>query len=283
MNTMHRDLPSSCHQPSALLGRRTPLVLATVATLIAAAAADAQTPRARTGTPTTRPSGAMTVGTTESTPEAKTYPQCSQSHAGRSYRVKRLATDGDSKVTKSVAGHTVLYARERFGLADITSDADYDRAVSEMYDFLKWKLGNPSLVASQWVSAGYQHFDSHADEAAAALLGVELPGPAAEVRLPKVMSDWLKAEADSAGADFCTQLGDSTIVGFTCEVLEPYVREAIAKSIDRIGISSATLIGKTRYDVKTAEIELLVHLRRHPMQFLPWGRKSVLGRAGGAR
>lgn len=203
----------------------------------------------------------------------KVYGKCSQSHAGREYRVKRLTLEGDSKVTKSVAGHAVLYARERYALQDITTQADIDRATREVYDFLTYKVGNPSLVAAQWVSAGYQHFDSHADEAAAALLGMELLGPAQQVRFPREISDWLKTkvdslgQADSSNAGICAAMGDTTMVGVACQVLLPFVKEAMKRSIDRIGISSATLRGES-YDVKDPQIELMIYVKRHPQPYL---------------
>lgn len=198
------------------------------------------------------------------------YPKCSQPHVGKQHRAESLAKRGDARMAKSAAGHAVRYAIERYGLKDIVTNADIAHADREMYDFLSWKLGNPSLVAAQWLTAGYQHFDSHADEAAAALLGTDLPGPGAQVRLPKALSDYLKRRADSLSstdgspASICVGFSDTTYVGFACESLMPYVQEAMRQSIDRIGISNAALIGKNKYDVKTAEIAILEETRRNP-------------------
>lgn len=227
---------------------------------------------------------ALLILSTAALPAREPYPACSQSHAGKSYRAKRLATDGDTKVLRSIAGHVTIYARQRYGLQGLVTDADAARAQKEMYDFLSWKLGNPSLVGAQWVSAGYQHFDHHADEAAAALLGMDLPGPGPQVRLPKEMSAWLKqqvdslAKSDSSVAAICAGMGDSTFVGFACEALVPVVLAALERAadraIDRIGISNAALMGKNKYDITDAEIELLEQVRRNPPQTASSGARS---------
>jgi hypothetical protein len=262
-------------------GLVTALVVTFALDLAAPLAAQIQPPRPRaTGAAAKPSSGAV-----------KTYPKCRQDHAGRSYRVQRLAKDGDAKVLTSIAGHVVIYAKERYSIQDIVSATDYQRAQKEMYDFLSWKLGNPSLVTAQWVSAGYQHFDSHADEAAAALLGMELPGPGAQAFLPKELTAWIKAQVDSAGGEFCPALATAMMqttgvapesapadagalppgsqdgnafVGAACDRLVPLATEAIKKMYDRIGISQAALLGNNKYDVKDHEIELMVYLKRNP-------------------
>ncbi len=94
-------------------------------------------------------------------------------HPGRARRVKSCTTKGDVRMTRSVAGHTVNYALGRHQLQDRVTQADIDRAVSEMYDFLKRKLGNPTAVCAQYISTGYGHFErAYSDEARAMLLGV---------------------------------------------------------------------------------------------------------------
>lgn len=234
---------------------------------------DAQSTRSK-GTGTAAPGLTASARRIPGTGITKTYGTCSQDHAGYDYRAARLLKDGDSKVAKSAAGHAVLYARERYAIQDITTQADVDRAMREMYDFLSWKIGNPSAVAAQWLTAGYRHFDSHADEAAAALLGMEIPGPGHQVRLPRELSSWLKTtvdslgQADSTNAGLCASMGDSTMVGVGCELLMPLVKDAIKQSIDRIGISSATLTGKS-YDVRNQQVELMIYARRNPIPFVP--------------
>ena len=94
-------------------------------------------------------------------------------HPGRARRVKSCTTKGDVRMTRSVAGHTVNYALGRHQLQDRVTPADIDRAVSEMYNFLKRKLGNPTAVCAQYISTGYGHFErAYSDEARTMLLGV---------------------------------------------------------------------------------------------------------------
>ncbi len=200
----------------------------------------------------------------------QSYPKCTQDHPGRSQRALKFpAVWGDTRVLKSVASHTVKYAIVRYGIQDLVQPPDIEHATKEMYDFFSWKYGNPTLVASQWVTAGYQHFDHHADEAAAALLGMELPGPGAQVRLPKELTQWLHAQVDTAAqsssTDICGALGDTSYVGIACVALIPILREAGNRAVDRLGISNAALIGQNKYDVTDAEIERLKTVRRQSL------------------
>jgi hypothetical protein len=225
------------------------------------------------------------------------FPRDAQDHPGRSWRLEKTTIGGwgDTDVAKRTARHVVAYAVQRYKMDDVVKPEDIERANREMYDFLSWKYGNPSAIAAQWISTGYGHFDSHADEAAGALLGIALPGPGPQVVLPKEVSDWLKAQVDSAAAmqsdpsqgGICAalhgQLGpgslennagtgpsanggappEGTILGVACDLLVPIVAEAAQLAIDRIGISAAALKGKT-YDVKTADINLMMYAKRNP-------------------
>jgi hypothetical protein len=61
-------------------------------------------------------------------------------------------------------------------LADLVDETAIKKARKETYAFLKWKLGNPSAICGQYASAGQKHFNkAYSDEAAAALLGFDLP------------------------------------------------------------------------------------------------------------
>lgn len=123
-------------------------------------------------------------------------PKCSQKHVGRQHRLESVAKRGDARMAKSAAGHAVAYAVERFRIADLVTEQDRTRATGQMYSFLKWKLGNPTAIAGQFITAGYQHFDkAYSDEAAAALLGFGIPGESggqAEFQMPAKLVDlWL--------------------------------------------------------------------------------------------
>jgi hypothetical protein len=88
-----------------------------------------------------------------------------------------VAKAGDAHMAMSAAGHATLYAIQRFHMENLNfSQDDIKRAQKDLYEFLKWKLGNPAAIAAQFITAGYQHFDrAYSDEAAAALLGTDLP------------------------------------------------------------------------------------------------------------
>jgi hypothetical protein len=251
----------------------------------------------------TSQSGPVGVGTVVKTGSVvKTYPHCTRKHPGRQHRAESLVKQGDSRMALSAARHTVRYAIDRYGIQDIVTEADIDRADDDVYRFYSWKLGNPALVAAQWLTAGYQHFDSHADEAAASLLGYDLPGPGNVLRLPKVLTAWLKTQVDSAsgesnseicgaissssdGSGASTTPGEggnttssggsgSTIAGFACTAVVELLRQAGNRVVDRLGISGDMLMGNTKFDIKDQEIELLEQLRRNP----PAATASATGR-----
>jgi len=192
---------------------------------------------------------------------AQRYPNCSQDHPGKQHRAESVLKRGDSRMTLSVASHTTTYARQRYNLGDLVTQTDIDRAQKEMYDFLSWKLGNPLAVATQFVSAGYQHFDkAYVDEAAAALLGVELPGPGKVYRLPKPFSDFLKQKCVELETKMCQYIADS--LGIPQELCKPVVdeiRNAIANAIDRIGFSMPK-----NWDVDNKLVQALIEAKRTP-------------------
>lgn len=103
---------------------------------------------------------------------------------------------GDTKVVRKIVSNTIKHAKERFKLTGgLVNDTDTKRAQKEMYDFLNWKIGSPSAVCGQYITAGQKHFNKgYSDEAAAALLGMELPGAGrAEYGMSKKTSEELKA------------------------------------------------------------------------------------------
>ena len=107
---------------------------------------------------------------------------------------------GDTKAVRHIVSNTIQHAKERFKLTGgLVNDTDTTRAEKEMYDFLNWKIGSPSAVCGQYITAGQKHFNKgYSDEAAAALLGLELPGAGrTEFKLPKKISDQLKAQIKS--------------------------------------------------------------------------------------
>lgn len=168
-------------------------------------------------------------------------------------------------MASSAAGHAVLYAVRKYGISDLVTDADKQRAQDDVYKFLSWKLGNPAATAATWLDAGYQHFDrGYSDEAGASLLGFNLPGDGSEdLYLP----DWfvnlrlkifeeavipIAAKALEAEYGIPAALSES--------LLNMYFREE-AKVLKRVGIN----IPK-KYDYDNCLLELMVDARRNPMQ-----------------
>jgi hypothetical protein len=217
------------------------------------------------------------------------YPKCNRRHPGRQHRIESLAKQGDSRMGFSAAGHSVRYAIHRYGISDIVTKADIARADKDVYEFLKWKTGSASLLAAQWLTAGYQHYDSHADEAAASLLGYDLPGPRNQLGLPKALATFIKQQVDSAAAESNSEIcdamfsGESTtpgaagetagssdeasgggIGGFLCEGVVELARKATQEFYRKLSISGDMLMGKTKFDIKDEVITQMIDLRRNP-------------------
>ncbi|MEO7138022.1 MAG: hypothetical protein ABI037_09925 [Gemmatimonadales bacterium] len=95
----------------------------------------------------------------------------------RAERSAECLKDGDSKTSSKLARRVVNYGAERWQLAEWATSEDRNQARSELYDFLKHKLGGPSAICAQYISTGDGHFRrGYADEAVAALVGLKLPG-----------------------------------------------------------------------------------------------------------
>lgn len=117
-------------------------------------------------------------------------------------KAKRAAecAKGDTRQVKHIISRTIKHAKDRYKLTDglLDDPKDTKRAEKEMYDFLNWRMGSPSAVCGQYTTAGQKHFDKgYSDEAAAALLGMELPGAGKSLKLPKRVSAQLKAQIKS--------------------------------------------------------------------------------------
>ena len=182
-------------------------------------------------------------------------------HPGRALRVKQCLR-GDSRTTRSVAGHTTAFAIERFKIGDLVANGDVERAQREMYDLLKWKLGNPTAVCVTYVAHGYRHFErAYSDEAAAALLGFDLPnerGGRASFQLPPELVNLNlrleQAMIPAAVAVLQALYGIPAAVGKP--LLELYIREK-HEFIGRLGIN----IPK-RYDFPNGLVTMTIHAHR---------------------
>lgn len=167
---------------------------------------------------------------------------CSQDHPGRQHRVESVTKRGDARMTRSVAGHITTYAIQRFELKGLVTDADIERARAKTYEFLKLRLGNPAAVAGQFVSAGYQHFDrGYSDEAAAALLGYDLPtengGHSMFYLPPEIVDLWVMSEKlQNRGKAYLLHTFFGVPQALTAQILDAMVEEQ-AKVAKRMGFN----------------------------------------------
>jgi hypothetical protein len=178
-------------------------------------------------------------------------------------RTMEAATEGDSKKAKEIASHTVGYAIAHYSLKDLISKADIDRATADLYDFMKWEVGSPSAIAAQYTTAGYEHFERRfGDEAAASLLGTDLPGEKGkpEITLPKTVSTIMKALVDS--------LGNQAVVALQQQYnMPPEVSKEIVSIMTRGGKGAIDRIGfnmPKSWDIDNRLVDEMIYLRRHP-------------------
>lgn len=189
-----------------------------------------------------------------------TVPIGDLAHAGKLERTTKCATKGDARVSKSISRKVVMHAVKKYQLEDIITKDDVKTAKKEVYEFLKWKLGNPSAICAQYITAGTKHFKkAYADEAAAALVGVALPGKgSSDIQLPKELADVLKQAYEKAGDGFAKALEEEYGIppALTNEVVKE-VRKYADKATDHLGIN----IPKG-FDYDNDELEFLIKLKR---------------------
>lgn len=194
------------------------------------------------------------------------YPPCNQSHPGRQHRAESVAKRGDARMTQSVAGHIVLYAIQRYGLTSLVNRADTDRASQATYEFLKWKLGNASAVATQFVGAGYQHFDkAYVDEAGAALMGFDLPkekdGHSMFYLPPDLLKAWDVTERlGNAGRAYFLQYYYGIPAGQTKQVMDA-IQDKKLGLVRHLGFSFPK-----QYDFPNGLLMTSIETRRSPAQ-----------------
>lgn len=187
-------------------------------------------------------------------------PLADVAHAGKVERTAKCATKGDAQVSKSISRKVVMRAIEKYQIEDLVKENDIKFAKKEVYEFLKWKLGNPTAICAQYITAGTKHFKkAYSDEAAAALLGTKLPGKgSAEIQLPKEVADKLKMMYKEAGDDFAKTLQDEYgIPPQLSAIVVNAVRKYADKATDNLGFN----IPKD-YDVNNKELEFIIKVRR---------------------
>ena len=119
--------------------------------------------------------------------------------SGKTQRAMECATKGDSKVSKKAVKKVVAAAIKKWNIAHLVDEQKIKVARKEVYEFLKWKLGSPTAICGQYIGAGTKHFiKGYNDEAAAALLGVKLPGDGSvEMKLPASLTKVLQASVEA--------------------------------------------------------------------------------------
>jgi hypothetical protein len=182
-------------------------------------------------------------------------------HPGRSAECAK----GDTKVVREISQRTVKYAKNKWKIGDLVSDQDTKRAESEMYEFFKWKLGNPTTVCGQYVTAGYDHFNkAYGDEAAAALLGFDLPNEKAghsEFFLPPAVVDVYTAVEKKVAVPMAAKALEAAygIPAFISEMVLKRVADEEGKVLKRMGIN----IPK-KYDFPNSLVQLTIDAKRDP-------------------
>ena len=204
-------------------------------------------------------------------PNEASLPACKQHHPGRQNRLESVAKAGDAHMAMSAAGHATLYAIQRFHLESLNfSQDDISRAQKDVYEFLKWKLGSPSAIAAQFIAAGYQHFDrSYSDEAAAALLGTDLPSEAhgSKVTFSVDFTQHLKMKADQLqGASAAavavmleTEFGPLGAIGF--EIANQLVSNGVDVAIPRVDFDMPK-----SWDIANSLVNSMIVVKMSPEQ-----------------
>ncbi|MGI0036602.1 MAG: hypothetical protein ACRD98_12120, partial [Nitrososphaera sp.] len=186
--------------------------------------------------------------------------------AGKVERAAKCATKGDAKVSKSIAKKAVKHAIKQYEIADLVDDQTTKRAKKEVYAFLKWKLGNPSAICAQYVTAGQKHFNkAYGDEAAAALLGFNLPnekaGRATFQLPPELVDFWMMTEKlQNAGKAYVLQHYYGIPAFLTKRLLDEQT-ELTGKVLKQVGFN----IPK-KYDFPNQMVLATIEAKRNPEQ-----------------
>jgi hypothetical protein len=195
--------------------------------------------------------------------------------AGKEDRAAKCATKGDAKVSKSIAKKVVKHAIKKYEIADLVDEAITKKARKEMYAFLKWKLGNPTAICGQYITAGQKHFNkAYVDEAAAALLGFNLPNEKAGRAMfqlpPELVDLWVMTEKlKNAGKAYLLQAFFGIPVGLSRMVLDEITKQE-GKVIKRLGFN----IPKD-YDFPNQMVQATIEAKRNPQQAKANFQKAV--------
>lgn len=186
--------------------------------------------------------------------------------AGKIERAAKCATKGDAKVSKNIAKKMVKYAVKKYVIEDLVDEQTMKQAKKEIYGFLKWKLGNPTAVCAQYVTAGQKHFNkAYGDEAAAALLGFNLPnekaGRATFQLPPELVDFWVMTEKlQNAGKAYVLQYYYRIPATLTKKILDTQT-ELTARVLKQTGFNIPR-----DYDFPNEMVLVAIEAKRNPEQ-----------------
>jgi hypothetical protein len=153
----------------------------------------------------------------------------------------------------------VKHALKRFDIADLVDEKKTKKARKEVYEFLKWKLGSPTAICAQYITAGQKHFNKgYSDEAAAALLGTQLPGDnSVEMKLPTAFTKVLQGAVDVHGAGASAFLLTYGIPPMVSDLIIGKLTGAANKSIGRLGFNMPK-----KWDVDNKLVKAIIDSKR---------------------
>jgi hypothetical protein len=160
----------------------------------------------------------------------------------------------------------VNHAIKKYEIADLVDEQTTKRAKKEVYGFLKWKLGSPTAICAQYVTAGQKHFNkAYGDEAAAALLGFNLPnekaGRATFQLPPELVDFWVMTEKlQNAGKAYVLQYYYRIPAPLTKKILDTQT-ELTARVLKQTGFN----IPKD-YDFPNETVRVAIDAKRNPEQ-----------------
>ena len=194
------------------------------------------------------------------------FPISDVAFAGKVERAAKCATKGDAKVSKSIAKKLVKHAIKKYAIEDLVDEQTTKRAKKEVYGFLKWKLGNPTAICAQYVTAGQKHYNkAYGDEAAAALLGFNLPnekaGRATFQLPPELVDFWVMTEKlQNAGKAYVLQYYYRIPAPLTKKILDTQT-ELTARVLKQTGFNIPS-----DYDFSNEMLLVAIEAKRNPEQ-----------------
>jgi hypothetical protein len=198
-------------------------------------------------------------------------------HASKADRAKQCLTKGDADTSRRISHNVVKASIEKWKIADLVKDeAVIKNAEKELYGLLKYTMGGPAAICAQYVTADTAHFiKGYSDEAAAALLGMELPDDQGKVgAMPRYFVAQLKVAIDKAGdaAKAKLEAGDAAKAKLEEEYgIPPEVSAVIINELKRQPTKAAarlTFNMPRKWDIDNRLVQGMIKARRSPQASL---------------